>query len=73
MEEFIELVADQLNADVEEISLDMELIGDIGLDSLGIMDLLSELSDKYGTEFDSRAVQNFVTLNDIYEFICNKG
>ncbi len=73
MEEFMELVADQLNADVEEISLDMELIGDIGLDSLGIMDLLSELSDKYGTEFDSRAVQGFVTLKDVYDYILNKG
>ena len=73
MEEFIKLVADHLNADENKISLDMELISDIGLDSLGIMDLLSELSDHYGIEFDSRAIQKFVTLNDIYVFIHNKG
>ncbi len=73
MEEFIELVADSLNADEKDISLKMELISDIGLDSLGILELLSELSDHYGMEFDSRAVQRFITLNDIYEFISDKG
>ena len=72
MDEFIELVANSLNADVNDISLDMELISDIGLDSLGLLDLLSELSENYGIEFDSRAVQKFITLSDIYEFITNK-
>ncbi len=71
MEEFIKLVAEHLNADENEISLDMELISDIGLDSLSLMDLLSELSNNYGIEFDSRAIQKFTTLNDIYVFICN--
>lgn len=73
MEEFIKLVANQLNADEKDISLDMELIGDIGLDSLGLIDLISELTDHYGIEFDSRAVQRFITLKDIYDFVCNKG
>ncbi len=73
MKDFIELVADYLNTEEKVIFLDMELISDIGLDSLGIMDLLSELSDHYGIEFDSRAIQKFVTLNDIYVFIHNKG
>ena len=73
MEEFIKLVADHLNADECEISLDMELISDLGLDSISLMDLLSELTDNNGIEFDSRAVQKFTTLNDIYDYICNRG
>ena len=72
MEKFIEFMADHLNADKEDISLNMELIGDIGLDSLSLLDLLSELSDNYGIEFDSRAIQSFITLHDIYDFIRNK-
>ena len=72
MEKFVELVANHLNTDKEAISLDMELISDIGLDSLSLIDLLSELSDNYGIEFDSRAVQQFISLNDIYGYIYKK-
>lgn len=73
MKDFIDLVTDGLNADENSISLDMELISDIGLDSLSLLDLLSELEDHYEIEFDSRAIQKFVTLQDVYDYISDKG
>ncbi len=73
MEEFLNLIANELNADLNSISLDMEIINDIGLDSLSLLNLLSVLESHYEVEFDSRAIQRFVTLKDVYDYILDKG
>ncbi len=52
----------------KEISLDSN-IKDLGLDSLDIVDLLMDMEDKYGIEFENEEMASIVTVGDVIKAI----
>lgn len=52
----------------KEVTLDSD-IKSLGLDSLDIVDLLMDLEDKYGVEFENEEMTSLVTVNDVVKAI----
>ena len=55
----------------KEVSLESNL-KELGLDSLDVVDMLMNLEEKFGIEFDNEEMMAFAVVNDIVVAIENK-
>lgn len=55
----------------KEVSLESNL-KELGLDSLDVVDMLMDLEEKFGIEFDNEEMMAFTVVNDIVAAIENK-
>ena len=62
-------LAQQFEIDPAEISLDTNLIDDIGADSLDIVELIMSLEDIYGLTISDDEAANLVTVGKIVDYI----
>lgn len=68
-EEFRQLLIDKLEIDPDLIKPDAQLANDLGINSLELADLVLFCEDKYGIEIDDDALQSFITVNDVVEYL----
>ena len=62
-------LAEQFEIDPSEISMDTNLIDDIGADSLDVVELIMSLEDNYGIRISDDDAVNFVTVLKIVDYI----
>ena len=55
----------------KEVTVDSN-IKELGLDSLDIVDLLMDMEEKYGIEFDNEEMTSIVTITDVINAISAK-
>lgn len=67
-----EILAEQLDADIESITLDTKIADDLGADSLDLVDLLMSVEDEFGIEIPDEDVENIQTVGDIVDYINDK-
>ena len=53
--------------DLDNVTLDTELIDDLHFDSLGIMMFAMAIEDEFGVQFEEP--MNFVTVKDVVDYI----
>ncbi len=63
-----EVIANFKKITKKEVTLDSD-IKSLGLDSLDVVDLLMDLEDKYGVEFENEEMTSLVTVNDVVKAI----
>lgn len=63
------ILADKLNLDLKKISLDSQLINDLGLDSFGSIEVVFELEDKFGLKIPDQDIAQAKTVKDIVDYI----
>ena len=63
------LIAEQLELDEEEITMDSALIEDLGADSLDVVDLIMSIEDEFEIEVPDEAIENMRTIGDAVRFI----
>ena len=68
-EEFRQLLIDKLEIDPDLIKPDAQLANDLGINSLELADLVLFCEDKYDIEIDDDALQSFITVNDVVEYL----
>ncbi|MBQ7699774.1 MAG: acyl carrier protein [Clostridia bacterium] len=68
-EEFRQLLIDKLEIDPELVKPDAQLANDLGINSLELADLVLYCEDKYDIEIDDDALQSFITVNDVVEYL----
>lgn len=68
----IEVLADKLDIDREKITADSLLVDDLGLDSLGAVEMLFDLETEYDIEIPNEDAQQFKKTQDIIEYLENK-
>ena len=68
-EKLQEIIADQLELDVDEISYDSHILDDLGADSLDVVDLVMSIEDEFGIEVPDEALENIRTVEDMVKFI----
>lgn len=68
-----EIIAEQLNVDVNEITLETSFKDDLGADSLDLFELVMALEDKYDIELPSDELSNIVTVEDVINYLKDKG
>lgn len=62
-------LAQQFEIDPSEITLDTNLIDDIGADSLDVVELIMSLEDIYGLSISDDDAANLVTVGKIVDYI----
>ncbi|MDY2574971.1 MAG: DUF1493 family protein [Bacilli bacterium] len=55
----------------KEVTLESN-IKDLGLDSLDIVDLLMDMEEKYGIEFENEEMSSLVTVRDVVKAVESK-
>lgn len=73
LEKIKEIVADQLGIDEDDIKLESNFKEDLEADSLDLFELVMALEEEYGVEIPSEDLEEIATVNDIIEYLKNKG
>ena len=63
------IVADQLGADADEITMESTFIEDLGADSLDVVELVMAMEDEFDIEIDEDEAENISTVGDVVEYI----
>lgn len=57
----------RLNPD--DVTMDAELIGDLGINSLELADLILLCEDKFNVVIDDEEIRNFSTVGDVVRYL----
>lgn len=68
-EKIKKIIADQLGADADEITMDSTFIEDLGADSLDVVELVMAMEDEFDMEIDEDEAENISTVGDVVEYI----
>ncbi len=71
-EKIATLMADQLGVDKASITLESEIIKDLGADSLDVVEMLLDLEKEYGVEISDEQAAEIKTVGDIVKLVENK-
>ncbi len=63
------MIAEQLEIEEEEITMESALIEDLGADSLDVVDLVMSIEDEFEIEVPDEAIENMRTIGDAVKFI----
>lgn len=68
-EKIRDIICDQLELDKDEITLESNLMEDLGADSLDLIDLVMSIEDEFDVEVPDSAIENIKTIADAVKFI----
>jgi acyl carrier protein len=64
-----ELLASQLEMDVEKIEKDTDIVNDLGADSLDIVEMIMMLEEEFGIVITDESIYGYKTVGEIAAFI----
>jgi len=67
-----ELIAENMDVDIEEITADSNFIDDFGIDSLEMVELVVELEKAFDIMITNEEMADIKTFGDLLEFIKSK-
>ena len=73
LEKMKELIAEQLNADIDSINPETRFKEDLDADSLDLFELIMALEEEYGVEIPSEDLESLATVQDVMNYLANKG
>jgi acyl carrier protein len=65
----IELIAEQLDKDISEISPEMSFIDDLGADSLDLVELIMTIEEEFNIEIPDDDAEKMKYVKDAIEYI----
>ena len=68
----IELIVEQLDADVKNISNDDSFMDDLGADSLDTVELIMAFEEEFDIEIPDEDAENIRTVGDVLEYLEDK-
>ncbi|HOA17829.1 MAG TPA: acyl carrier protein [Fervidobacterium sp.] len=68
-EKVFQIIAEQLGIDVGEVSLEKNLMDDLGADSLDMVDLVMAFEDQFGVKISDQDLSKIKTVKDVVEAI----
>lgn len=71
LEKIKDIMEEELGKDRNEVTLESDIIKDLGLDSLDIVTLIMAVEDKYGFTADDDEIVNLKTVGDVVKYIEN--
>ena len=66
-----QLIADQLDADVDSIQEGSSITDDLGADSLDVVDLVMAIEDEFSVEIPDEEIENIKSVGDLVNYIEN--
>jgi len=67
------IIAEQLNIDASEITLESSFRDDLNADSLDLFEMVMALEDNYGVEIPSEDLEKLLTVGDVVNYLKDKG
>ena len=65
------ILAEQLDADIDEMTMDTDIAKDLGADSLDVVELLMSIEDEFSVEIPDEEIENIRTIGELTEYIQN--
>ena len=62
-------LVDELHVNAADISMEAELSGDLGINSLELADLVYICEEKFNIEIADEDLHNFVTVGDVVHYL----
>ena len=72
-EKIREMIAENLNIDINTITEEASFKEDLGVDSLDLFELVMALEEKYEVEIPSEELAELTTVGAVMEYLKNKG
>ena len=63
------LLAEELQIDPNEITMEAELTNDLGINSIELADLVMQCEVQFDVEFNDDDIQKFVTVGDVVNYL----
>ena len=67
-EKIKEILAEQLDANAEEMTMETRIDEDLGADSLDVVELLMSIEDEFEVEIPDEEIENLKTIGDVVEY-----
>ena len=68
-ESFKNLLVEELRISPDDITMEAELAGDLGINSLEIADLVYNCEERFNIEIEEEALINFKTVGDVVKYL----
>lgn len=68
-EKIKELLAEQLDASADDMSMDTDIANDLGADSLDVVELLMAIEDEFDVEVPDDKIEVIKTIGDLVKYI----
>ena len=68
-EKIKEILAEQLDANAEEMTMETRIDEDLGAASLDVVELLMSIEDEFEVEIPDEEIENLKTIGDVVEYI----
>ena len=72
-EKIREMIAENLNIDINTITEEASFKEDLGVDSMDLFELVMALEEKYEVEIPSEELAELTTVGAVMEYLKNKG
>ncbi len=66
------ILADQLDADEDAITMETDIAADLGADSLDVVELIMSIEDEFEVEVPDEKIEGIKTVGDIVNYIQNQ-
>ncbi len=63
------LLVDEMQVDAGAITMDAELVNDLGINSLELADLVMICEEKFKVEIKDEDIHKFITVGDVVRFL----
>lgn len=73
MDKLKRIICNYVDANSADISDNMSLSAEIGLDSLALIMMLADIEESFGCEIPETMLPQFQTLNDLYSYVETNG
>lgn len=63
------ILVDDLHVEAAEITMEAELINDLGINSLELADLICACEEEFDLEINDDDLRNFITVGDVVKYL----
>ncbi|RVZ27716.1 acyl carrier protein [Helicobacter pylori] len=64
-----EVISEQLEIDVSQVTPEAKFVKDLGVDSLDIVELIMALEERFGIEIPDEQAEKIVNVGDVMRYI----
>ncbi len=68
-EKMRQILADQLDAELDSITLETDIADDLGADSLDVVEMLMSIEDEFEVEIPDEQIENLKTVGNVVDYI----
>lgn len=72
-EQLKELLVNELSVNADDITMDAELVSDLGINSLELADFVLLCEKRFGVSISDDDIHKFITVGDVVNYLSEKS